>query len=85
MYYFFFDFRYARRGRGEEIEKLLNRGIPVDVKDEWGNTLLIIACQNGNKVQYNTVQYNAVQYNDTFFLKMLYPQFPSSFIYESHL
>ena len=31
------------------------------------------------------MQYRTVQYNDTFFLKMLYPQFPSSFIYESHL
>ena len=61
MFNFFFYFRYARRGRGEEIEKLLNRGIPVDVKDEWGNTLLIIACQNGNKVQYNKVQQSTVQ------------------------
>ena len=42
--------RFARRGRGEEIESLLDRGIPVDVKDDWGNTVLIVACQNGNKV-----------------------------------
>jgi hypothetical protein len=26
-------------------------GIPVDVRDERGNTLLIVACQNGNKVK----------------------------------
>lgn len=42
-------FSYARHGRKEEIEKLLNRGIPVDVRDNFGNTLLITACQNGNK------------------------------------
>lgn len=42
-------FSFARHGRCEEIEKLLNKGIPVDLRDEWGNTLLIIACQNGNK------------------------------------
>lgn len=42
--------RFARRGRGEEIESLLHRGIPVDVIDDWGNTVLIVACQNGNKV-----------------------------------
>lgn len=42
-------FRYARHGRGEEMEKLLDAGIPVNVRDEYGSTLLIIACQNGNK------------------------------------
>ena len=42
-------FSFARHGRCEEIEKLLDRGLPVDVRDEFGNTLLIIACQNGNK------------------------------------
>lgn len=42
-------FSYARHGRCEEIEKMLNKGIPVDVKDNYGNTLLTIACQNGNK------------------------------------
>jgi len=42
-------FRSARHGRVEEIESLLDRGIPVDVRDEHGNTLLTIACQNGNK------------------------------------
>lgn len=25
------------------------RGVPVDVRDKHGNTILIIACQNGNK------------------------------------
>mmetsp|Transcript_36015 Transcript_36015/g.34084 ORF Transcript_36015/g.34084 Transcript_36015/m.34084 type:complete len:294 (-) Transcript_36015:304-1185(-) len=42
-------FSFVRHGRSEEIEKLLDRGIPVDVRDERGNTLLIVACQNGNK------------------------------------
>lgn len=30
-------------------------GIPVDVRDERGNTLLIVACQNGNKVKDGTI------------------------------
>lgn len=42
-------FSYARHGRCEDIERLLNRGIPVDIRDSFGNTLLVIACQNGNK------------------------------------
>ncbi len=42
-------FSFARHGRCEEVERLLTRGIPVDVKDPHGNTLLTIACQNGNK------------------------------------
>lgn len=28
---------------------LLCRGVPVDVRDDHGNTVLIIACQNGHK------------------------------------
>lgn len=42
-------FSYARHGRLEEIERLFNKGLPVDVRDAYGNTVLIIACQNGNK------------------------------------
>lgn len=42
-------FRFARHGRLEEIERLLEKGVPIDVRDMYGNTLLIIACQNGNK------------------------------------
>lgn len=42
-------FSYARHGRCEEIDRQLDQGIPVDIRDEYGNTLLIIACQNGNK------------------------------------
>jgi hypothetical protein len=42
-------FSYARHGRCEEIERLFAKGLPVDVRDHFGNTVLIIACQNGNK------------------------------------
>jgi hypothetical protein len=42
-------FSYTRHGRLEDIERLLDQGVPVDVRDEHGNTLLAIACQNGNK------------------------------------
>ena len=42
-------FSYARHGRIADVERLLDKGIPVDVRDVHGSTLLIIACQNGNK------------------------------------
>ena len=42
-------FSYARHGRCEEIERLFSKGLPVDVRDIYGNTVLTIACQNGNK------------------------------------
>lgn len=42
-------FSYCRHGRIVEIERHLDKGIPIDVRDQYGNTLLIIACQNGNK------------------------------------
>eukprot|EP01038_Epipyxis_sp_PR26KG_P008569 gene8569-11579_t len=48
-------FSFARHGRCEEIEKSLNKGIPVDVRDSFGSTLLIVACQNGNKRVAKTV------------------------------
>jgi ankyrin repeat protein len=41
--------RYARHGRYAECEHLLKIGVPVDSQDAHGNTLLTIACQNGNK------------------------------------
>ena len=31
-------FSYARHGRCEEVESLFDRGIPVDVRDVYGNT-----------------------------------------------
>lgn len=42
-------FSAARHGRIDEIESLLDKGVPVDVRDQFGNTILITACQNGNK------------------------------------
>lgn len=42
-------FSYARHGRCEEMERLFAKGLPVDVRDAFGSTVLIIACQNGNK------------------------------------
>lgn len=42
-------FSYARHGRVGDIERLLDRGIPINVRDSFGSTLLVIACQNGNK------------------------------------
>ena len=42
-------FSAVRHDRLQTTESLLNDGIPVDVRDENGNSLLIIACQNGNK------------------------------------
>lgn len=42
-------FSHARHSRKDDIERLLDRGIPVDVRDSFGNTLLITASQNGNK------------------------------------
>jgi hypothetical protein len=42
-------FSLARHNRLEEVEALLNSGIPVDILDAYGNTILHIACQNGLK------------------------------------
>lgn len=42
-------FSFARHGRIEEVDRMIEKGMPVDVRDGFGNTLLIIACQNGNK------------------------------------
>jgi ankyrin repeat protein len=42
-------FSYGRHERYADIERLLDRGIPINVRDEYGNTLLTVACQNGSK------------------------------------
>ena len=42
-------FSFARHSRFEEVNDLLLRGVPADIRDHNGNTLLCIACQNGNK------------------------------------
>lgn len=48
--------RYFGRGKSQNTPKPLrlhlapfSRGVPVDVRDNHGNTVLIIACQNGHK------------------------------------
>ncbi len=42
-------FSFTRHGRIQEVDNLLKRGVPVDVRDDNGNSILCIACQNGNK------------------------------------
>eukprot|EP00970_Alexandrium_tamarense_P014087 scaffold3855_cov199-Alexandrium_tamarense.AAC.41 len=42
-------FSLARHGRAGEVEELLRRGVPVDITDEYGNSILAIGCQNGSK------------------------------------
>lgn len=42
-------FSLARHNRADDIERLLDRGIPINVRDKFGNTVLTIASQNGNK------------------------------------
>ena len=42
-------FSRARHGRIEEVRNALEGGMPVDSRDPHGNTLLLIACQNGQK------------------------------------
>jgi len=39
----------SRHGRYEECERILKSDVHVDVRDEYGNTPLIIAAQNGKK------------------------------------
>eukprot|EP01083_Nonionella_stella_P064614 168610_1 len=38
-----------RHGHNDEIQELLKNGLSSECSDEHGNTLFIIACQNGNK------------------------------------
>jgi hypothetical protein len=40
-------FSFARHGRYGELKKLIMKGVPLDARDEMGNSALIIACQNG--------------------------------------
>lgn len=42
-------FSLARHGKISEVEDLLNRAVPVNVRDRHGNTILSVACQNGLK------------------------------------
>jgi hypothetical protein len=42
-------FSLSRHGKVEEVKALLERGVPVNLRDPYGNTILAIACQNGRK------------------------------------
>lgn len=42
-------FSLARHGRYNELENILLRGVDPDSRDMWGNTILIVGTQNGNK------------------------------------
>jgi hypothetical protein len=39
----------ARHGRVQEVQQYLESGFPANSRDKNGNTILSIACQNGNK------------------------------------
>jgi hypothetical protein len=41
-------FSRTRHGRHKELAAILSQGIPVDIRDEFGNTPLLIAAQNGH-------------------------------------
>jgi ankyrin repeat protein len=40
-------FSYARHNRLPKLRRLLDDGMDVETKDYAGNTILIVACQNG--------------------------------------
>jgi hypothetical protein len=42
-------FSRVRHNRYKEVEAILDTGVSPDVRDQHGNTLMILACQNGNK------------------------------------
>jgi hypothetical protein len=41
-------FSYARHGKYKQVTELLKNGCPAEGRDQFGNSPLIIACQNGN-------------------------------------
>jgi ankyrin repeat protein len=42
-------FSKVRHNRFEEVQQLLEEGLPVDATDDNGNAMLHIACQNGHR------------------------------------
>jgi ankyrin repeat protein len=56
-------FSFARHGRCDDIIRSLSRGVPVDIRDDVGNTMLIVACQNGNKRVIKAVLRNGANVN----------------------
>ena len=53
-------FSRARHGRIEEVRTALENGMPVNARDPHGNTLVMVACQNGQKrIVKLALRYNA--------------------------
>ena len=42
-------FSYARHNRVDQVDRMLDMGVPVNVRDAFGNTILSVSCQNGHK------------------------------------
>lgn len=42
-------FSLARHGKADEVNNTLLKGVPVDTRDNNGNTILSIGCQNNSK------------------------------------
>ena len=53
-------FSRARHGRIDEVRSALESGMPVNARDPHGNTLVMVACQNGQKrIVKLAMRYNA--------------------------
>jgi ankyrin repeat protein len=39
----------TRHNRVEDVERMLDMGVPVHITDQYGNSVLSVACQNGHK------------------------------------
>ena len=43
-------FSKIRNNHFNEVEEIINsKALPIDARDNFGNTVLHVACQNGNK------------------------------------
>jgi hypothetical protein len=45
----FANFVLKHRGVGGQVEQILDSGVSCNLRDGYGNTLLMVAAQNGNK------------------------------------
>lgn len=53
-------FRATRHGRYKEVRNMLEKGINCNIIDNNGNTILLVAAQNGNKKLVKTaLRFNA--------------------------
>ena len=53
-------FSYARHGKYKQVTELLKNGCPSEGRDQFGNTPMIIACQNGNaRIVKALIRYSA--------------------------